>query len=79
MFIESAKAHVSCCVTVKNIDRRIYLLKRDARFDVKKNGFADPETEVLMADVYAEFDQKIANRSVFIKCLSNCFKKQFLC
>jgi hypothetical protein len=49
-------------LTVKNIDRRIFLLKRDFRFDTKKNSAAEPETEVSMADVYNEFDQKIANR-----------------
>lgn len=29
VWIESAKTHVSCCVTVKNIERRIYLLPRE--------------------------------------------------
>ncbi len=49
-------------MTVKNIDRRIYLLKRDFRCEVKKNVVVDSETEVVIGDVYAEFDQKIANR-----------------
>jgi DNA polymerase alpha subunit A len=29
VWIESAKTHVSCCVAVKNIQRRIYLLPRE--------------------------------------------------
>ena len=29
VWIEAAKTHVSCCVTVKNIPRRIYLLPRE--------------------------------------------------
>ena len=29
VWIEAAKPHVSCCVTVKNILRRIYLLPRE--------------------------------------------------
>ena len=62
VYVESAKTHVSVCLTVKNIDRRIFLLKRDVRFDTKKNSAAEPEAEVTMADVYSEFDQKIANR-----------------
>ena len=62
VFIETAKAYVSVCLTVKNIDRRIYLLKRQNRFDVKRNLQLDPETEVSVGDVYAEFDQKVANR-----------------
>lgn len=62
---------MSVCVTVKNIDRRIYLLKRDFRFDTKRNGIVEPETEVTMADVYNEFDQKIANRCVLSETAKN--------
>lgn len=29
VWIESAKSHVSCCVTIKNIERTMYLLPRD--------------------------------------------------
>lgn len=29
VFVESVKKHVSCCVTVRNIPRRYYLLPRD--------------------------------------------------
>lgn len=29
IFIESAKAYVSCCVSVKNIEKHIYVLPRD--------------------------------------------------
>lgn len=29
VWIQSAKSHVSCCVTVKNIERTIYLLPRE--------------------------------------------------
>jgi hypothetical protein len=29
VWIEAAKTHVSCCVTIKNIPRRIYLLPRE--------------------------------------------------
>lgn len=29
VWVESAKAYVSCCVTVKDIERRIYLLPRE--------------------------------------------------
>lgn len=28
VYIDSAKAHVSCCVSVRNIERRIFLLPR---------------------------------------------------
>lgn len=29
VWIESAKSHVSCCVTVRNIERTVYLLPRE--------------------------------------------------
>jgi len=48
-----------------------YLLKRDFRFDTKRNGIVEPETEVTMADVYNEFDQKIANRCVLSETAKN--------
>ncbi|XP_068086405.1 DNA polymerase alpha catalytic subunit [Anabrus simplex] len=51
VWIETAKAHVSCCVTVKNIDRRIFLLPREETEDGK---------EVSIMDVYQEFNEKIA-------------------
>lgn len=33
VWIESAKCFVSCCVTVKNITRKIYLAQREYRCD----------------------------------------------
>jgi hypothetical protein len=33
VWVESAKCFVSCCVTVKNIPRRIYLAQREFRAD----------------------------------------------
>lgn len=29
VWIESAKSHVSCCVTIKNIERTMYFLPRE--------------------------------------------------
>lgn len=29
VWIESAKSHVSCCVSIKNIERTMYLLPRE--------------------------------------------------
>uniref|UniRef100_A0A673B0R8 DNA polymerase n=1 Tax=Sphaeramia orbicularis TaxID=375764 RepID=A0A673B0R8_9TELE len=46
VWIESATSHVSCCVTVKNIERTMYLLPRE---------FVN--TPVGMMDVYQEFNE----------------------
>lgn len=37
VFIESAKSYVSCCVSIKNIERHIYILPRDTVMALFKN------------------------------------------
>uniref|UniRef100_A0AAQ5ZGX6 DNA polymerase n=1 Tax=Amphiprion ocellaris TaxID=80972 RepID=A0AAQ5ZGX6_AMPOC len=46
VWIESAESHVSCCVSVKNIERTMYLLPREVS-----------DTPVEMVDVYQEFSE----------------------
>ncbi|XP_076661417.1 DNA polymerase alpha catalytic subunit [Halictus rubicundus] len=60
VFVPSIKAYCSCCVTVKNIPRRIYLLPRVHM----KSAEDDNEEPKLnsMEDVYKEFNQ-FANKS----------------
>ncbi|XP_039983546.1 DNA polymerase alpha catalytic subunit isoform X2 [Xiphias gladius] len=53
VWIESAKSHVSCCVTVKNIERTIYFLPREYKVNPKTGEVS--ETPVGMMDVYQEF------------------------
>ncbi|XP_014254893.1 DNA polymerase alpha catalytic subunit [Cimex lectularius] len=60
VFIESAKSYVSCCISVKNIERQIYLLPREKRFDLAKDQSTDDY--ITMADVYEEFNSKIASK-----------------
>lgn len=60
VFIESAQSYVSCCVTVKNIQRRVFLLKRENRYDAKLKKEMDDE-EVKVEHVYEEFNTKITN------------------
>ncbi|KAM4533563.1 DNA polymerase alpha catalytic subunit isoform 2-T2 [Odontesthes bonariensis] len=55
VWIESAKSHVSCCVTVKNIERTMYLLPRENRANPKTGEVSD--TPVGMMDVYQEFNE----------------------
>ena len=47
VYIESAKSYVSCCVTVKNIERQVFFC---------------PKEECTVADVYSEFAEKISNQ-----------------
>ncbi|XP_041670511.1 DNA polymerase alpha catalytic subunit [Cheilinus undulatus] len=55
VWIESAKSHVSCCVTVRNIERTMYFLPREYKVNTKTGEVSD--TPVGMMDVYQEFNQ----------------------
>lgn len=55
VWIESAESHVSCCVSVKNIERTMYLLPREYRVNPKTGEVSD--TPVEMMDVYQEFSE----------------------
>ncbi|XP_074549781.1 DNA polymerase alpha catalytic subunit [Halichoeres trimaculatus] len=55
VWIESAKSHVSCCVSVKNIERTMYILPREYKVDPKSGQVS--ETPVGMMDVYQEFNE----------------------
>lgn len=55
VWIESAKSYVSCCVTVKNIERTMYLLPREYKVNPKTGEASN--TPVGMMDVYQEFNE----------------------
>ncbi|XP_041717792.2 DNA polymerase alpha catalytic subunit isoform X2 [Coregonus clupeaformis] len=52
VWIESAKAHVSCCVSVKNIERTMHFLPRERKVNPKTG--EETDTPVGMMDVYQE-------------------------
>ncbi|XP_044575659.1 DNA polymerase alpha catalytic subunit [Cotesia glomerata] len=56
IYIESSKSFVSCCLTVKNIPRRLYVLPREKIIDNETK----EERLTTMKDVYDEF-KKLAN------------------
>jgi len=62
VWIESAESFVSCCITVKNIPRRIYLAKREVMCDHKTGEPLPGDKEVTSMDLYNEFNSKIAKR-----------------
>ena len=51
VWVESAKQHISCCVSVKNIERCVYLLPRRYRVNIKTN-VEDQSSPVTFVDVY---------------------------
>ncbi|XP_043284344.1 DNA polymerase alpha catalytic subunit [Venturia canescens] len=59
---ESTKAYVSCCVQVKNIPRRIYLLPRE---QIKNSGEEDSEQrKTILHDVYKEFNEWATKKNI---------------
>uniref|UniRef100_A0A8C1IJM7 DNA polymerase n=1 Tax=Cyprinus carpio TaxID=7962 RepID=A0A8C1IJM7_CYPCA len=54
VWIEAAKAHVSCCVAVRNIERTMYLLPREHKVNLATGEQTD--SPVGMMDVYQEFN-----------------------
>ncbi|XP_031831132.1 DNA polymerase alpha catalytic subunit isoform X2 [Nomia melanderi] len=60
VFVPSIKTYCSCCLTVKNIPRRIYLLPR-VHIKSSKDSKEEPKLN-SMEDVYNEFNQ-FANKS----------------
>ena len=61
VYIEKAKAFVSCCLTVRNVKRQVFLLKRENRYDGRSQKEVEGH-EVSMDDVYKEFNEKVAER-----------------
>ncbi|XP_053344293.1 DNA polymerase alpha catalytic subunit isoform X2 [Clarias gariepinus] len=54
VWIETAKAHVSCCVAVKNIERTMYFLPRERKVNLATG--EETDVPVGMMDVYQEFN-----------------------
>eukprot|EP00092_Neocalanus_flemingeri_P020784 GFUD01022520.1.p1 GENE.GFUD01022520.1~~GFUD01022520.1.p1 ORF type:complete len:1437 (+),score=492.07 GFUD01022520.1:76-4386(+) len=61
VWVEQAESWVSCCVTVKNIPRRVYLARRDCWTNTK-TGDVNEDKPVTTMDLYNEFNDKIAKR-----------------
>jgi len=56
---DTAKAHVSCCISVKNIKRQLYILPRP--FKRNRDG-SNSDEPVEFKDMYEEFDQNVASK-----------------
>lgn len=75
VWIESVKTHVSCCVMVKNIERTLYFLPREMKFDL--NTGKETAIPVTMKDVYEEFDSKISAKYKIMKFKSKIVEKNY--
>ncbi|XP_072850377.2 DNA polymerase alpha catalytic subunit isoform X4 [Pogona vitticeps] len=75
VWIESAKSYASCCVTVKNIERTVYLLPRESR--IKLSSDQETENPVTMMDVYQEFNDRVAEKYKIMKYKSKKVEKNY--
>ncbi|XP_033219997.1 DNA polymerase alpha catalytic subunit [Belonocnema kinseyi] len=71
-FVESTKKYVSCCVVVKNVPRRVYLLPREQIKPVLKD---EEPKENSIEDVYEEFSNYAGRNGIkeFRSCKSSKF------
>ncbi|XP_026219892.1 LOW QUALITY PROTEIN: DNA polymerase alpha catalytic subunit [Anabas testudineus] len=74
VWIESAKSHVSCCVTIKNIERTMYFLPREYKVNPKTGAVTD--TPVGMMDVYQEFNE-LSDKFKIMKFKSKKVEKNY--
>ncbi|GFR77685.1 DNA polymerase, partial [Elysia marginata] len=74
VYVESAKSYVSCCVTVKDIERRIFILPRVKRINLKTN--QELSEDVTMPMVHEEFS-KIAEKSKIDQFRAMKVKKKY--
>uniref|UniRef100_UPI00358F10A1 DNA polymerase alpha catalytic subunit n=1 Tax=Myxine glutinosa TaxID=7769 RepID=UPI00358F10A1 len=75
VWVETAKKHVSCCLTVRNIERCIYLLPRAKRLDHMTGKPSD--SVVSMKDVYDEFNNKFAEKFKIMRFKSKKVQKWY--
>ncbi|XP_075769401.1 DNA polymerase alpha catalytic subunit isoform X2 [Pelodiscus sinensis] len=75
VWIESAETYVSCCVTVKNIERTIYLLPREMQMDLTSGKVT--ENPVTMMNMYQEFNDQIAVKYKIMKFRSKKIEKNY--
>lgn len=73
VWIESAEAHVSCCVAVKNIERTMYLLPREHKVNLATG---EKGVAVAMMDVYEEFNE-ISEKFKIMKFKSKSVTKNY--
>uniref|UniRef100_A0A8C6YI34 DNA polymerase n=1 Tax=Nothoprocta perdicaria TaxID=30464 RepID=A0A8C6YI34_NOTPE len=75
VWIESANTYVSCCVTVKNIERTVYLLPRETEVDLSTGKVT--ETPVTLMSLFKEFNDCISPKHKIMKFKSKKVEKYY--
>ncbi|XP_037135270.1 DNA polymerase alpha catalytic subunit [Syngnathus acus] len=74
VWIESAQAHTSCCVCIRNIERTMYILPREYKVNPKTGEVSD--TRVEMMDIYQEFSE-LSDKFKIMKFKSKKVEKNY--
>ncbi|XP_045609445.1 DNA polymerase alpha catalytic subunit [Procambarus clarkii] len=74
VWVESARTFVSCCVSVKNNERRLFLLPRKKRLNLQTN---EEGEDVIMMDVYQEFNSTVSNTHKILQFKSRIVNKKY--
>ncbi|EGD78351.1 hypothetical protein PTSG_09417 [Salpingoeca rosetta] len=61
VFVESVSEYVSCCVTVRGLERNLFVLPREFKVDAQGN---DTTEKVEMGDVFEEVDTLLSRRGI---------------
>ncbi|XP_017784640.1 PREDICTED: DNA polymerase alpha catalytic subunit isoform X2 [Nicrophorus vespilloides] len=73
-FSEKDKKFISCCVVIKNIERKIFLLPRKYKLN---EAFEPTCTEVTFEDVYEEFNTEMKNNDQILSYKSKKVMKHY--
>ncbi|XP_061660924.1 DNA polymerase alpha catalytic subunit isoform X2 [Syngnathoides biaculeatus] len=74
VWIESAQFYTSCCVSVRNIERTMYILPREYKVNPKTGEVSD--TPVGMMDIYQEFSE-LSDKFKIMKFKSKKIEKNY--
>ncbi|XP_068206264.1 DNA polymerase alpha catalytic subunit-like [Palaemon carinicauda] len=72
VWIDSVQSYTSCCISVKKIERRVYLLPRVKRLNLKTHQETD---NINLGDVYNEFASNITEKFSILEFKSRKTKK----
>uniref|UniRef100_A0A3Q2YXQ5 DNA polymerase n=1 Tax=Hippocampus comes TaxID=109280 RepID=A0A3Q2YXQ5_HIPCM len=74
VWIESAQTHTSCCVSIRNLERTMYILPREYKVNPKTGEVSD--TPVGMMDIYQEFSE-LSDKFKIMKFKSKKVEKNY--
>lgn len=75
VWIEAAKSYVSCCLQVKNILKKVFLLPRQKKMNMKTKEESDEPVKIM--EVYQEFNDLVAKKYKILQFKSKVSTKRY--